>query len=158
MHNTIGSTIHSLPEQFGAPLYAQQCTMTNIRPDRDLNFVPPDYKPQLIRMRHPGRPLSLEAPDTYPGWCGYQSVQKITSDFLEMHSVLGTLYMVPAIPSLQKIHQTGPASLVCLLCGRLHGYVEKNRSPVSNLVRCCSEQYMDKYKPYKSTIATATVA
>ena len=26
--------------------------MTNIRPDRDLNLVPPGYKPQSIRMSH----------------------------------------------------------------------------------------------------------
>ena len=27
----------------------------NIRPDRDLNLVPPDYKPQSVRMSHRGR-------------------------------------------------------------------------------------------------------
>ena len=34
-------------------------TMTNIRPDRDSNLVPPGYKPQSIRMSHRGRPFNL---------------------------------------------------------------------------------------------------
>ena len=40
-------------EQFGA-LY-MHIMMTNIRPDRDSNRVPPGYKPQSIRMSHRGR-------------------------------------------------------------------------------------------------------
>ena len=43
-------------EQFGA-LYICTATIKNIRPDRDSNLVPPDYKPQSIRMSHWGRPV-----------------------------------------------------------------------------------------------------
>ena len=55
VHNTIGSTVHSMPLNS-----LEHCicitTMTNIRPDRDSNLVPPGYKPQSIRMSHRGRP------------------------------------------------------------------------------------------------------
>ena len=55
VHSTIGSTVHSMPLNslehcIGTP------TMTNIRPDRDSNLVPPSYKPQSIRRSHRGRP------------------------------------------------------------------------------------------------------
>ena len=55
---------------YGAQYHGQHCTlqafehfencicattMTNIRPDRDPNLVPPGYKPQSIRMSHRGR-------------------------------------------------------------------------------------------------------
>ena len=33
-------------------------TMTNIRPERHSNLVPPGYKPQAKRMSHRGRPES----------------------------------------------------------------------------------------------------
>ena len=55
VHSTIGSTVHSMPLNS-----LEQCicttTMTNIRPYRDSNLVPPGYKPQSIRMSHWGRP------------------------------------------------------------------------------------------------------
>ena len=55
VHSTIGSTVHSMPLNS-----LEHCicttTMTNIRPDRDFNLVPPGYKPQSIRMSHRGRP------------------------------------------------------------------------------------------------------
>ena len=54
MHSTIGSTVHSMLLNS-----LEHCicttTMTNIRPDRDSNLVPPCYKPQSIRMSHRGR-------------------------------------------------------------------------------------------------------
>ena len=54
VHSTIGSTVHSMPLNS-----LERCicttTMTNIRPDRDSNLVPPGYKPQSIRMSHRGR-------------------------------------------------------------------------------------------------------
>ena len=54
VHSTIGSTVHSMPLNS-----MEHCicttTMTNIRPDRDSNLVPPGYKPQSIRMSHLGR-------------------------------------------------------------------------------------------------------
>ena len=56
VHSTISSTIHSMPLNS-----LEHClcttTMTNIRPDRDSNLVPPGYKPQSMRMSHRGRPL-----------------------------------------------------------------------------------------------------
>ena len=59
MHSTIGSTVHSMPLNS-----LEHCicttTMTNIRPDRDSNLVPPGYKPQSIRMSHRGRPSQVE--------------------------------------------------------------------------------------------------
>ena len=55
VHSIIGSTVHSMPLNS-----LEHCictiTMTNIRPDRDSNLVPPGYKPQSIRMSHRGRP------------------------------------------------------------------------------------------------------
>ena len=55
VQSTIGSTVHSIPLNS-----LEHCicttTMTNIRPDRDSNLVPPGYKPQSIRMSHRGRP------------------------------------------------------------------------------------------------------
>ena len=55
VHSTIGSTVHSMSLNS-----LKHCictiTMTNIRPDRDSNLVPPGYKPQSIRMSHRGRP------------------------------------------------------------------------------------------------------
>ena len=54
VHSTIDSTVHSIPLNS-----LEHCicttTMTNIRPDRDLNLVPPGYKPWSIRMSHRGR-------------------------------------------------------------------------------------------------------
>ena len=65
VHSTIGSTVHSLPLNS-----LEHCicttTMTNIRPDRDLNLVPPGYKPQSIRMSHRGRPVYLYSPFMFP--------------------------------------------------------------------------------------------
>ena len=62
---TIGSTIHSRPLDS-----LKHCicttTMTNIRPDRDSNLVPPGYKPQSIRMNHRGRPRH---PQDWAFWC-----------------------------------------------------------------------------------------
>ena len=54
VHSTIGSTVHPMPLN---SLVHCICTttMTNIRPDRDSNLVPPGYKPQSIRMSHRGR-------------------------------------------------------------------------------------------------------
>ena len=56
MHSTIGSTVHSMPLN-----NLEHCictaTMTNIRPARNSNLVPPGYKPQSIRMNHRGRPI-----------------------------------------------------------------------------------------------------
>ena len=56
VHSTIGSTVHSRPLNS-----LEHCicttTITNIRPERGLNLVPPDYKPQSIRMSHRGRPV-----------------------------------------------------------------------------------------------------
>ena len=49
VHNTIGSTVHSRPLN-SLDHCICKTTMTNIRRDRDLNLVPPDYKPQSIRM------------------------------------------------------------------------------------------------------------
>ena len=61
VHSTIGSTVHSRTLNS-----LEHCicttTMTNIRPDRDTNLVPPGYKPQSIRMSHRGRPLYSVAP------------------------------------------------------------------------------------------------
>ena len=59
VHSTIDSTVHSMP--FNS-LEHCICTtmMTNIRPDRDSNLVPPGYKPQSIRMSHRGRPGLVE--------------------------------------------------------------------------------------------------
>ena len=61
VHGTIGSTVHSMPLNS-----LEHCicttTMTNIRPDRDSNLVPPGYKPQSIRMSHRGRPLTGRGP------------------------------------------------------------------------------------------------
>ena len=58
VHNTIGSTVHSMPLNS-----LEHCicttTMTNILPDRDSSLVPPGYKPQSIRMSHRGRPLVI---------------------------------------------------------------------------------------------------
>ena len=58
VHSTIGSTIHSMPLN---SLEHCECTttMTNIRPDRDSNLVPPGYKPQSIRISRRGRPLTM---------------------------------------------------------------------------------------------------
>ena len=59
MHSTMGSTVHSMPLNS-----LEHCicttTMTNIRPDRDSNLVPPGYKPQSIRVSHRGRHQVLE--------------------------------------------------------------------------------------------------
>ena len=45
-------------------------TMTNIRPDRDSNLVPPGYKPHSIRMSHRGRPLTGRGPVSDTRWHG----------------------------------------------------------------------------------------
>ena len=55
VYSTIGSTVHSMPLNSLAHCICTT-TMTNIRPDRDSNLVPPGYKPQSIRMSHRGRP------------------------------------------------------------------------------------------------------
>ena len=58
VHSTIRSTIHSMPLN-----NLEHCictaTMTNIRPDRDSNLVPPCYKLQSIQMSHRGRSAGL---------------------------------------------------------------------------------------------------
>ena len=55
VHSTIGSSVRSRPLNI-----LEHCiwtaTMTNTRPDRNSSLVPPDYKPQSIRMSHQGRP------------------------------------------------------------------------------------------------------
>ena len=54
VHSTIGSTVHSMILNS-----LEHCicttTITNVRPDRDSNLVPPGYKPQSTRMSHRGR-------------------------------------------------------------------------------------------------------
>ena len=61
VHGTIGSTVHSMPLN-SLEHYTCTTTMTNIRPDRDSNLVPPGYKPQSIRMSHRGRPQTGRGP------------------------------------------------------------------------------------------------
>ena len=60
VHSSIGSTVHSRPLNS-----LEHCicttTMTNIRSVRDSNLVPPDYKPQSIRMSLRGQPACLTA-------------------------------------------------------------------------------------------------
>ena len=58
VHSNIGSTVHYMPSN-SLEHYICTATMTNIRPDRDLNLVPPGYKPQSMRMSHRGLPSNI---------------------------------------------------------------------------------------------------
>ena len=50
VYSTIDSTVHSMPLNSLEHCICTTTMMTNIRPDRDSNLVPPGYKPQSIRM------------------------------------------------------------------------------------------------------------
>ena len=70
----IDITVHSMPlnrlEHCICPT-----TMTNIRPDRDSDLVPPGYKPESIRMSHQSEP-ARKANNTAP-----QSLKAVSALF-----------------------------------------------------------------------------
>ena len=98
-------------EQFGA-LYICTTTMTNIRPHRDSNLVPPGYKPQSIRMSHRGRPGP---------WYGIQKVPPPPPRSLVRHSESFT----PPPPPKKKI--------VYLNCEIFRGRYSVNQISAFNL-------------------------
>ena len=79
MHDTIDSTVHSMPLTS-----LEHCicttTVTNIHPDRHSNLVPPGYKPQSIQMSNRGRPIQIMNKKEKHFKCGNkQSVQVLYS-------------------------------------------------------------------------------
>ena len=109
---TIGSTIHSRPLD---SLKHCICTtiMTNIRPDRDSNLVPPGYKPQSIRMSHRGRPGH---PQDWAFWCVENTC------LIDLPSPVTQIGLSAASPDLHDILSGDTLALSVFVCDQKGGY------------------------------------
>ena len=94
VHSTRGSTVHSMPLNS-----LEHCicitTMTNIRLDRDLNLVPPGYKPQSIRMNMINITLQVSR------YCIFRSKQILPFGFTYLYVHVRPVRL-PAILNINK--------------------------------------------------------